>query len=142
MPYNLRESTKTKSYDLRYRHNYVKGVKMLSWRGNPIFQCQLGINYYTGNTREIPKNRSRAFFWFRKSAAQGFDHAIDLLSRCYTEGHGVEKDMKEGRRLQALYRIKCSLREILDDIPDIHEENEDALKIMMDSIYQFTGHVR
>lgn len=143
MSYNLRQSTKAKSEDLRFRHDYVKYLHRQSLLGSRSDQYELALEYHSG-TQDIPKNRSKAFFWFRRSAAQGYDCAIRMLANCYILAHGVKKDEKEGRRLHSLFQIKSHLRDILAEANDTHtrQDDEEAIQIMMMSIYQFTGHVK
>ena len=143
MSYNLRQSTKAKSEDLRFRHEYVKYLYHQSILGSRSDQYELALDYFTG-TQDIPKNRSKAFFWFSRSAAQGYDCAIRMLAKCYLLGHGVKKNVKEGQRLHSLLQMKLNLRDILANLPNIHskQEDEEAMKIMMETLYQFTGNIK
>jgi TPR repeat protein len=143
MSYNLRLSTKAKSEDLRFRHDYVKYLHKQSILGSRSDQYELALEYHTGSG-DIPKNRSKAFFWFRQSAAQGYDSAIRMLANSYILGHGVKKNENEGKRLHSLLQIKLNLRDILANLPNIHskEEDEQAIKVMMECLYQFTGNIK
>lgn len=139
--YDLRRSTKAASLNLRMRHEYVKNLLDQSLRGSSGHQYELATEYLKGTNPLIPRSRIKAFFWFRRSAAQGFDYAIGMLGNCYLLGHGVQKDEKEGFRLISLFLIKCKLRAILQDLGHASHE-DDVIKIMMETIFQYTGYVK
>jgi hypothetical protein len=138
--YDLRPSTKAASHNLRRRHEDAKALLNQSLRGSPEHQYELATEYLKGTNPLIPRSRTKAFFWFRRSAAQGFDYALGMLGNCYLLGHGVQKDDKEGFRLISLFLIKCKLRAILQDLD--HGDTDETLKIMMETIFQYTGYIK
>lgn len=52
-------------------------------------QCRLGACYYFGD-KGLPKDLKKAFFWFKKSADQGFVKANHNLGICYLHGYGTD----------------------------------------------------
>ena len=133
MSYNLRQSTKAKTAASRERHGTAKEAM----KGNTQAQYELAMDYMRA------KNHKKAYTWFRRAASQGHDDALDMLGGCYMKGYGVEKDDIEADRLCSLYEIKQKLNRILFYIRGHNDsERKDDLKILMESIYQFTGYVK
>lgn len=63
-------------------------------KGNPVAQFFLGLAYYEGYSG-LPKDRSEAAKWWRKSAEQSFREAELGLGDLYYLGDGVSQDYQE-----------------------------------------------
>lgn len=71
-------------------------LEKMARQGNPKAQFDLGMNYFTGD--HTPKNVSKALFWFRKSAINGYSWAEVWLGIMYFQGKGVRKDPEKALR--------------------------------------------
>ena len=65
-------------------------LEQMARQGNAKAQFDLGMKYFTGD--HIPKNLSKALFWVRKSAVNGYSWAEVWLGIMYFQGKGVRKD--------------------------------------------------
>lgn len=76
---------KSISLDSRFCQNcgYDTSVLRLALSGNPEYQNYLGVQY--GNGEIIPQNFGKAFYWLKKSNAQGNTYAIRNLGIYYQE---------------------------------------------------------
>jgi TPR repeat protein len=70
--------------------NNIQQLIALANKGHPGAQCELGMMFYTG--RGLPKDDSKAAYWFQNAAEQGSDFAQNNLGVMYYEGQGVRKD--------------------------------------------------
>lgn len=59
-------------------------------------QCRLGVLYFNSS------DYKKAVFWLRKAAVENNYDAMAYLGVCYTQGYGVEQNMKKG--LDYLYK--------------------------------------
>ena len=63
---------------------------ILAEQGDADAQYTIGYRYYVGD--RVSKDKSKAVYWFRKSAEQGYRFALYKLGFCYYHGEGVSKD--------------------------------------------------
>ncbi|NNM87453.1 MAG: sel1 repeat family protein [Phycisphaerae bacterium] len=76
-------------------HIWLKPLVAAAERtGNPATEYRLALDYYDGRfgQRTIPKNDSKAFYWFKRCAPAGDALAEFYLGRCYQAGLGVGVD--------------------------------------------------
>lgn len=57
--------------------------------GNPNAQFKLGLRYYNG--QELPKDNTKAAFWFEKAAELGHATAQYNIGQCYEKAIGVRQ---------------------------------------------------
>ena len=76
----------------------IQKLKSLA-KKEPFAQYQLAWMYYSGIG--VEQNFEKAFYWFQKSAEQGFALAQFKLAWMYQEGEGVEQNLE-----QAVYWYK------------------------------------
>ena len=72
----------------------INRTREAALRGNPVAQFFLGLAYYEGYSG-LPKDRSEAAKWWRKSAEQSFREAELGLGDLYYLGDGVSQDYQE-----------------------------------------------
>lgn len=72
----------------------INRTREAALRGNPVAQFFLGLAYYEGYSG-LPKDRSEAAKWWRKSAEQSFPDAEMSLGDLYYLGNGVSQDYEE-----------------------------------------------
>lgn len=92
--------------------------------GNDEAQRELGLIYERENQPEI------AISWFRKSAAQGNEYALDSLVKIYAKGIGIPRDVVIAT---ALYNIRYAGLEgdgIPNDVGEISKEQKKEAKIL------------
>ena len=63
-------------------------------RGLDDAQNNLGLCYFVAPGLQ---DYDKAFYWFKKSAAQGYAPGEFDLGQCYKDGKGVAKDLKKAR---------------------------------------------
>ena len=69
--------------------------------------------------KEVPKDKTQAFYWFKKAAEQGDPDAQYNLGLMYYYGNGVTTDKK-----QAKYWIKLASENDVEDAKKVWEELE------------------
>jgi len=79
----------------------VKCDEIAAARGNSLAHTLLGIQLLAGPPG-VPQDNVRAVAHFRVGVEAGITLAIEKLGVCYTMGYGVERDLKEARRLISL----------------------------------------
>ena len=141
MPYTLRPTTCAKSDESKASLDHVYKWKEMALKGDADAQYYLAIAYMAqGNG--FPKSKNKAFFWFRRSAANGNREALCELADCYMNGIGTPIDIAEGTRLKSLFDIRSRLFNIMKMVPGTSYDTTESVKAMMDTIYQFTGYVK
>ena len=65
-------------------------------KGEPLAQFNLGLMYYKG--RAAAQDYTKAVYWWRRSAEQGFVEAQNNLGMAYGNGDGVEQDFVEAHK--------------------------------------------
>jgi hypothetical protein len=73
---------------------YARAAKL----GFAPAQYSLGRLYLEGPGIGVKRNATKAVEWFLKAAEQGLSEAQERLAKCYEQGIGVNKDMKEAEK--------------------------------------------
>ena len=68
----------------------ASGLRELDLK-DPAEQFRFGVRCYKGD-KYVQKNDTLAFYWWNKSAMQGYTPAQNQLGICYRYGDGVEQD--------------------------------------------------
>ena len=67
----------------------IEKLKTSAENGNAESQCELAQTYFQLGDKQ------KAFYWFKKSAEQGYDDGQLALGILYLNGEGVQKDKKQ-----------------------------------------------
>lgn len=65
-------------------------VKVLAESGDSFYQDYLGNHYKEG--RGVRQDYSKAFYWYQKSANQGYSGGQFSVGAAYSDGRGVRQD--------------------------------------------------
>lgn len=92
----------------------IGDIKTLAELGDKEAEYRLGLIYYTGEETDVDYNT--AFYWFRRSALQGYALAQWQLSRMFYRGKGTAADVgKHSIGLKKVhYRVILKRSLILD----------------------------
>ena len=73
--------------------NAINMLKNAADQGNARMQDHLGAMYLVGSG--VPKDDTKAAFWFRKAADQGWASSQSSMGFMYEHGYGVPRDYKQ-----------------------------------------------
>ncbi|PKC65898.1 HCP-like protein [Rhizophagus irregularis] len=89
---------------------YLKAAKKENWfywnrkvaiNGNIHAQFELAEYYLNSNS--INKNEKKAFRWYMKLANDNEPRALYIVAKCYRDGVGTDKDLKEAIKWSVRY---------------------------------------
>ena len=78
------------SEEFKITPEQIKQYQIAAKKGLARAQYNLGVCYYNGYG--VPKDYSKAVYWYTKSAEQGDAYAQCNIGFCYKNGYGVPKD--------------------------------------------------
>ena len=103
--FEIREATRPKSQNANLHstihdaqnetESYFNECKSCAESGDVRKQYELAVCYAAGDG--IPKNLNQAFYWYQKSAYQGYAQAQYALATCYLKGMGTDKNISNAK---------------------------------------------
>lgn len=79
---------------LNYNAMSVKELTNLANKNNRLAQRKLGDIYSVGSD-EVPVDYAKCYQWFKKAALQGDAYSMCQVGKCYFNGFGVAKDLRQ-----------------------------------------------
>ena len=101
---------------------------------DPEKQNSLGLKYDRGDG--VPKDLTKAVYWYRKAAEQGYASAQNSLAVCYEFGKGVSKDLQ-----QAFYWYRKAAEQgyatAQRNLADCYKNGEGVSKDFQQAVYWY-----
>ncbi len=117
-------------YDKEKYDEAVLKLRPAAEQGHKKAQYRMGRLYSKGHG--VPKDHTKAVYWYEKAAAQGHAKSMYRLAKCYYKAKGVAEDKAKAKTLLLkAVNDKNSGKDILYDLrQDAKSGDEDAKALL------------